>query len=365
MAQQLQLANFWGKKRKNASDIWDHFGFATDDKGVILDKSKAVCKYCNAELKYQGGSTSNLQYHYNNYHTTSIKAPQPSIADCFGKPKKYSVSNTRQCMLQRSVAEYLVENLVPFSTVESESFINLMKHLDPKFNVGTRKTYSDVIIPKMYAGVREKVDTKIKPLEAVACTTDGWTSIATESYITLTCHFIDNKWDMNSVCLQTRHHPESHTAENLKEILEGAFSEWKMSEKWITGVIDNARNMVNVWHLMGKPHMLCFGHTLNLSVKKGLSLDGVGEVLGKCRRLVSHFNHSNLQKQALKNKQLQLGIPVKSLKQDVETRWNSTYDMLESILKNDEALSGVLRTNVVLCSSPLLMWSYYKTFRIY
>ena len=130
MAQQLQLANFWEKKRKNASDIWDHFGFATDDKGAILDKSKAVCKYCNAELKYQGGSTSNLQYHYNNYHTTSIKAPQPSIADCFGKPKKYSVSNARQSMLQRSIAEYLGENLVPFSTVEGESFINLMKHLD-------------------------------------------------------------------------------------------------------------------------------------------------------------------------------------------------------------------------------------------
>ena len=301
MAPQLQLANFWGKKRKNASDIWDHFGFATNDKGSILDRTKAVCKYCNAKLKYQGGSTSILQY-FNSYHmkSVSVKATQPSIADSFGKPKKYSVSNARQTLLQRCVAEYLTENLVPFSTVENKSFINLMKILDPKFNVGTRRTYTDVIIPKLYIEVKEKVNSKLKPAEGVACTTDGWTSIATESYITLTCHFIDNKWDMNSFCLETRHHPESHTAENLKCLLDDAFSEWKLNEKCITGFVDNARNIINAWQLMDKQHILCFAHTMNLAVKKGLEEDSIGGVLGKCRRLISHFNHSDQKKQALK-----------------------------------------------------------------
>ena len=172
MAQQLHLAKFWGMKRKNSSDIWDHFGFATNEKGLIVDRTKAVCKYCNAELKYQG-STSNLQYHYNNYHIKAVKTHQPSIEDCFGKPKKYSVSSTRQCMLQKCVAEFLIENLVPFNVVESNSFLNLMKQLDPKFNVGTRKTYSDVILPKMYAATGEKVNNILKLIEGVACTTDG------------------------------------------------------------------------------------------------------------------------------------------------------------------------------------------------
>lgn len=174
MSQQLKLANFWGKKRKNASDIWEHFGFATNEKGGIMDKSKAVCKYCHAELKYQGGSTSNLQYHFNSYHLTSVqqKSPQPSIAQCFGEPKKYSATSTRQGMLQKCVAEYLIENLVPFSTVESEAFIHLMKQLDSKFNVGARKTYSNVIIPKMYTEIRKKVNRMLKPIEGVACT-DG------------------------------------------------------------------------------------------------------------------------------------------------------------------------------------------------
>ena len=84
--------------------------------------------------------------------------------------------------------------------------------------------------------------------------------IATESYITLTCHFIDLQWDIKSICLQTRYHPESHTEVNLKEMLRDAFCEWKIDQKYITGVIDNSRNMVNAWKLLQKPHVMLWSH---------------------------------------------------------------------------------------------------------
>ena len=92
---------------------------------------------------------------------------------------------------------------------------------------------------------------------------------------------------------------------------------------------------------------MCFGHTMNLSVKKGLGVEGIGSTLNRCRcrKVIGHFNHSNLAKEALKNKQRQLNMSEKSLKQDVDTRWNSTYDMVGSVIENDEAISSVLRTN--------------------
>ena len=355
MSQQLQLANFWGKKRKNSSIIWDHFGFVTDHKGVIINREKVTCRHCNAELKYQGGSTSNLQYHYNSLHLKDAKPSlsaslQPTIAQSMGQVKAYSISSPRHGLLQKRVAEYLVENLLPLSTVSSPGFNTLVKSLDPKFVVGSRRTYSDVIIPKMYADLKQRIDAMLRPIDAVACTTDGWTSIVTESYITLSCHFIDHDWNMQSICLQTKHYPESHTAENLKQMLLEAFHEWKLDQKCITGVVDNARNMVNSWQLMNKQYMLCFGHTLNLSVKKGLAVEGLGEVLGRCRKLVSHFNHSSIAKEALKSKQKQLGQNVKSLKQDLDTRWNSTFDMIESVINNDEAVSSVLRIDTKYCA---------------
>ena len=226
MAKQIQPSNFGGKRRKNASEIWSHFGFATDERGVIVDREKAICKHCTAELKYQNGSTSTLQYHFNNNHLkdSSPKAAgersvQPSIAHSFGQGKDYPSTSSKHLILQKSLAEYLIENLLPFSTVSNLAFISLMKNLDPKFKVPCRRTYSDVVIPKIYADIKQRVVNLLKPTEYVACTTDGWTSIATESYITLTCHFINLEWEMKSICLQTRYHLENHTAVNFKKML--------------------------------------------------------------------------------------------------------------------------------------------------
>lgn len=49
----------------------------------------------------------------------------------------------------------------------------------------------------------------------VAITTDGWSSRATESYITITSSHIDDNWELKNYVLQTRAMPESHTGMNL------------------------------------------------------------------------------------------------------------------------------------------------------
>ena len=317
MAKQLDLAKFWGKQRINASKIWDHFGFHKDERGNIKDKSVAVCKYCGAEMKYQKGSTSNLQYHFNNFHLAA--STQPSIASSFGQAKKYSRGSMRHTTLQKSVADFLIDDLRPFSTVESPAFIKLVGDLDPKFQLDSAKTFSSTVIPKMYTDLRRKVAEMLKPVPVLGITSDGWTSIATQSYITITAHFLDSNWNMKSLGLQTKHYTDSHTAENLKELYQEAFKEWEIEEKEIIGCVDNARNVVNSWKLMERPCMFCFGHIMNLSVKKGLAVIGIDGILQRCRKLVGHFNHSSLAKESLKNKQRQLGKAEKSLKQDVDT----------------------------------------------
>ena len=42
MAMQMQLANFGDKKRRNSSPIWEHFGFATDEQGGIINKDEVI-----------------------------------------------------------------------------------------------------------------------------------------------------------------------------------------------------------------------------------------------------------------------------------------------------------------------------------
>ena len=260
MASQLKLANFWGKKRANGSNVWDHFGFRCDDKGNIVDKTKAVCKHCAAEVKYDGGSTSNLTSHFNIHHVgqKTSGSEQPSVTEAFGFSKKYARNSSHHQMLVRRVAEYLIAGMRQFNTVESKSFKNLCASLDPKFDLPSKTTFSTSVIQKMYQETKSKLQNMLKAPTGIAITADGWTSMATQSYMTLTGHFITEDWNIMDVGLQTRHTPEKHTSENLKTLFESAFSEWNLGDKEVLRVEDNARNITKAWQLLERQSFNCF-----------------------------------------------------------------------------------------------------------
>ena len=164
----------------------------------------------------------------------------------------------------------------------------------------------------MYKETKNKLKNILKDPTGIAVTADDWTSMATESYMTLTGHFITEDWSLINVGLQTRHTPESHTAVNLKECFESAFSEWNLQDKKVVGVIDNAKNITKAWQLLEKQSINCFAHTMNLAVKKAMSLASLDDALiktRKVRKLVNHFHHSNIHTYALKNQQEMLHLP--------------------------------------------------------
>ncbi len=51
-------------------------------------------------------------------------------------------------------------------------------------------------------------------------TMDGWTSCATQSFTTITVHYITVNWVITNPFLQTRAVYESHTIDHLSEILQ-------------------------------------------------------------------------------------------------------------------------------------------------
>ena len=84
------------KNPKGSSKVWDHFGFYK--MGNTVMKEKAVCKICNQECKYTGGTT-NLNQHLQKHHselfqstsTAGNKSNQSQITRMMKKPVvKYS-----------------------------------------------------------------------------------------------------------------------------------------------------------------------------------------------------------------------------------------------------------------------------------
>ncbi len=51
---------------------------------------------------------------------------------------------------------------------------------------------------------KAKVEEGLSTAESIAITTDGWTSRATDSYMTITAHYITGNWQIANHVLQTR-----------------------------------------------------------------------------------------------------------------------------------------------------------------
>ena len=65
-------------------------------------------------------------------------------------------------------------------------------------------------------------------------------------------------------------------------------------------------------------------------------------ILSRCRKLVGHFKHSYVAQSALESKQTEYELPKHKLIQDVPTRWNSAFEMMERILEQEKAIAAVL-----------------------
>ena len=137
--------------------------------------------------------------------------------------------------------------------------------------------------------------------------------------------------------------PERHTALNIAERLQDCISEWYIDKERVSAIVhDNASNITLAVQNLGWQSVPCFAHTLQLAVNNGLEVTQTNRLASVARKTVGHFKHSSLDMTALKEKQQQLSVPQHHLIQDVATRWNSTYFMLERLHKQRWAIYAVL-----------------------
>ena len=129
------------------------------------------------------------------------------------------------------------------------------------------------MLPDEYSKEADIVKKEIAAVSHVALTSDLWTSQATESYMTITCHFVTETWKLKSLVLETFHFELSHTAEHIADSLKNAAEKWNISEKIIAIVTDNASNIVAAVKIVGWNHVPCFAHTLNLVVSEAIKSD--------------------------------------------------------------------------------------------
>ncbi|KAL4113409.1 hypothetical protein QTP88_017034 [Uroleucon formosanum] len=274
------------------------------------------------------------------------------LSNRFGAPSELQIK-----AFYEAIVRMIAEDLQPLSIVENEGFRNMVKLLDSRYQIPSRRALGRTIIPNIYSNVRNKVQTLLNDTSFIALTTDIWTSINTDSFITITAHFFPKGHSqLKTVVLCTKKLHHGHTGVYLAEIMTSELNSWGILDKITAIVTDSGANIKSAIRLMNIQHIPCTAHKLNLVVQQALYLsedDSVGEeshelhdsgkiklILKKCRVIVGFFKRSEVGNRILGEKQTQLGFTqLLKLKQDVRTRWNSTLIMLERLVKLKEPLT--------------------------
>ena len=100
--------------------------------------------------------------------------------------------------------------------------------------------------------------------------------------------------------------------------------------------------MVSAVNQTGFSHIPCWAHSLQLSILHGFKAADTEVLFVKCRKLIGHFKHSSVNTTELQNCS---DSPLRKLQQDIPTRWNSIFEMLQSLLRAREALTLYISTD--------------------
>ncbi|XP_046567978.1 E3 SUMO-protein ligase ZBED1-like [Haliotis rubra] len=229
--------------------VWKYFGFWKIE-GRTLE-NETICRICEHTINYTCKNTSNMAIHLRRKHAieTSNQGDKTSLSSTMnlvhvnGSVNKSSMGqlsiqsafqtklapgSSRAQLITRNLALYIATDLRPYSIVESQGFKKLMNCLEPKYTLPSRTTLSRKVIPDLYEKVKEEVKAGLKASHSVALTTNGWTSRATQSYITITAHFIDDERELKNKVLQTRPIFDSHTGVNIADVFKQAIDDWEL-----------------------------------------------------------------------------------------------------------------------------------------
>ncbi|KAJ9541489.1 LOW QUALITY PROTEIN: hypothetical protein OSB04_027995 [Centaurea solstitialis] len=317
------------KKRRLVSGVWKDFAMIPPKPGEPL-----YCKCKNCGRKYLAGSrngTGNLRRH---------------LKSCL--KKQQGISDHTWLVLTKNLLLQLTRILVK---TKYEGIRILHSYMaEQVVHISRNTTKSD--IKKTY----QKEMIRLRG-ELVACpgriclTSDAWTSIATDGYLSLTAHYLDSNWVLQKRILNFCYFPPPHSGIALSKKIISLIKTWGIEKKLFSITLDNASaNDTCVGYLKENLtsnndllldgtlfHVQCCAHILNLIVQDGLKeIDGV---VYKIRECVKYIRGSEGRKIKFYQCVSQMSLENnKGLHQDVPTRWNSTYIMLSGAFYYRRAL---------------------------
>ncbi|XP_053307096.1 uncharacterized protein LOC128469301 [Spea bombifrons] len=370
------------------SKVWEHF--ESGGNGCV-----ATCKLCGRKVsrgKVVGHFTnSGMVQHLRTHHSAAFPEGQ---AGSVGATKStlgafYSRDMSVTNNLTRLVAQLIAVGGMPFSVIEGEPFRQLLEALAPHYSLPCRTTFSRNVVPSLYRSCVLLLKNELSKAagHTVHFTFNIWSAASTKhAFISLTAHWwqpqvleeggtaaaagtqrvkkgkIGSEGQRyRSFLLHAEVIDEQHTSAHILAALQKILAQWigpQMGTTVKMGLVvtDGEANMVKAVKDGDFVGLRCAAHILHLVVKAAFPTDGqcrLSKLVEKCRKIAGHFHRSVKATKQLREEQEKASLPEHHLLQDVVTRWNSTLEMMERILEQQQALQSMSSEQDIGVSRPL------------
>jgi hypothetical protein len=311
------------------SDVWEFFEKVRNDDNITISFE---CQLCEATYGIST-STTTLRRHLLNIHN-SVYISNNS------QPKQITpYTLAKQSHITTKLAEWITVDLQPFSTIEQAEFKQFIYTLDPRYVLPCRQTIKQEV-NSLFSERRTNIQSELNGFTTkVALTTDIWTSNYNHTaFLGITLHYIDGDWQLKKCLLDFIPIEGPHSARSILNKLINLLQEFNISDRVISITTDNGSNILACgrdlacklkacFFNLTFSHKRCAAHIINIAVKAGMK--HIDTSIIKLRKFVIKIRNSQILLNDLKSicriKNQKFLMPI----QDVETRWNATFQMIE------------------------------------
>lgn len=291
--------------------------------------------------------------------TSRSKDRQLTLKETSERKLLWDINDPKSIKYHYLIGEMIALDNEPLSLVERVGFQRLMANALPHYKVPGRTYMTEKIVPDIYNRICAKIEASISQAAALSVTSDIWTcQHNNESFLSFTAHWISPEFILEHGVLAMKSFPGSHSGINIAKELNAITERWNIPQSKLHLLVhDSGSNMIKGVRDAGYDSGRCFIHSLQRAIDQSLqSQPEVQQMIAAARRIVTHFNHSGLAEQKLKSIQEELNLPNHQLVQDVSTRWNSTYYLMERLLEQKRVVSLYITDHETLINLTHAQW---------
>ena len=174
--------------------------------------------------------------------------------------------------LDKEILDAYIVDSRPFGDFRKPGISKALKRLANGYKPRERR-YNSKKLKSTFKDQRSKLKKIFSKIDHIALTSDLWKNKPLEHFVTLTAHFFDKKYDLQSLVIDFEKFPGRHFGKAIKFHLIRQLNKLGILNKIVGITTDNGSDIKNATSNGFGTRFSCFAHNLSLAAKSVISFN--------------------------------------------------------------------------------------------